>query len=313
MLPRLLTSVLKRPSAQTPDGRAAVGGGPRRLQTGDMASGVWYDARSRPKEHSRFTNGLASGRHLEFEVIDLDGRIAGHVLGAIIGQTLESKAGLPILYITALAADSERVFKWATLNLGAPNGLHICSRDADEVELDHGEAYVLKVERARLLKVADFPDWASGVQFGGLQAEAVPSVRRDADRVRERVTVRQPVARERAKAVDLEVRLGEGDGADEVVDERRAASPHRDAVDLRPPPLLDEVRVEPRLPPPAGAARAIDRHDRDAREREAPMRELENLRRDLMRDAAPPPHGGAGAFPGLPGGDWMGPPPAAGE
>ncbi len=71
------------------------------MRRGDAARepGHWYDAVTQPGKYSEVYEGLKSGELLELEVLDTVGAHRGNVLCEIIGQTLDSEQGLPILHV----------------------------------------------------------------------------------------------------------------------------------------------------------------------------------------------------------------------
>ncbi len=55
-------------------------------------------------------------------------------MGEIIGQTLDADTGYPTVHVAILVGSNREVFAWGVPNLGAPNGIHICRRPADQLE-----------------------------------------------------------------------------------------------------------------------------------------------------------------------------------
>ena len=127
--------------------------------TGPLPPGAWYDAYSRGKRYPQLLEGLKSGRLLEFEANDVAKSWRGNLLGEIIGQTLDPDTGYPIIHVAILAGSNREVFAWGVPNLGAPNGIHICRRPADQLEeISSDDAYVLMVERCRIVKKGSLPE-----------------------------------------------------------------------------------------------------------------------------------------------------------
>ena len=63
---------------------------------------------TQPGKYSEVYEGLKSGELLELEVLDTVGTHRGNVLCEIIGQTLDSEQGLPILHVYVLAGSTSR-------------------------------------------------------------------------------------------------------------------------------------------------------------------------------------------------------------
>ena len=54
---------------------------------------------------------LKSSGLVEVEVLDTSGVLRGNLILEIIGQSLDAENGLPVIYVTPLASDSDAVLR----------------------------------------------------------------------------------------------------------------------------------------------------------------------------------------------------------
>ncbi len=122
---------------------------------------------------------LKSSGLVEVEVLDTSGVLRGNLILEIIGQSLDAENGLPVIYVTLLASDSDAVLRWAIPNPGTPNGIHLSNRVVSKVPAFNEDGFVLVVERWRQRDPASVTeDWAKeaeaegGAGLGAQAAEA---------------------------------------------------------------------------------------------------------------------------------------------
>ncbi len=128
----------------------------------------------------------------------------GNLLGEFIGQTLDPDSGNPIIHLAVLAGSNQEVFAWGVPNLGAPNGIHICRRPADQLpEIGRDDAYVLLVERCRLVTKENLPE--SRMEPAAAEGRAMPRA------------PAQPAERDETPPADRRRRRRGGDGHDAEV------------------------------------------------------------------------------------------------
>ena len=86
----------------------------------------WVHYRS--SQLSAAISQLKSGGLVELEVLDTSGVMRGLLVCEVIGTALDQENGLPLTYVTPLAADNARILQWATGNISAPNAVHFANR-----------------------------------------------------------------------------------------------------------------------------------------------------------------------------------------
>ncbi len=98
---------------------------------------------------------------------DRAGAVRGNLIGEIIGQGLDGENGPPLIYLAPLAANSGTVFRWAVLNLSAPNALYLSNRPSASVPAFSDDYFVQVVERWRLVNLEELDlDWAEHLKEG---------------------------------------------------------------------------------------------------------------------------------------------------
>ncbi len=111
---------------------------------------------------------LKSSGLVEVEVLDTSGVLRGNLILEIIGQSLDAENGLPVIYVTLLASDSDAVLRWAIPNPGTPNGIHLSNRVVSKVPAFNEDGFVLVVERWRQRDPASVTeDWAKEAEAEG--------------------------------------------------------------------------------------------------------------------------------------------------
>ncbi len=133
----------------------------RSRSPGPPVKGEWYDAGRPGLSYAEASGVIVSGDLIELEVTGVGGAPQGLVIAEVRATWLDRKFGLPLLFITPLAANRDIIREWMHPNLSSPNAIHLCEGPAAAIDVSAEDRLVQLVERWRLRSRASITeDWA---------------------------------------------------------------------------------------------------------------------------------------------------------